>query len=53
MSSQQHSVRTRRRRRADADAAFGVKRGNTLCPQCGERRLPFKRVPHPVREVAL
>ena len=36
MSSQQHSVRTRRRRRADADAAFGVKRGTALCPQCGE-----------------
>ena len=40
MSSQQHSVRTRRRRRADADAAFGVKRGTALCPQCGESRLP-------------
>ena len=40
MSSTQHSVRTRRRRRTDADAAPGAKRGCTLCPQCGERRLP-------------
>ena len=40
MSTTQHSVRTRRRRRTDADAAPGAKRGCTLCPQCGERRLP-------------
>ena len=38
MSSQQHSVRTRRRRRADADAAFGVKRGTAAATNEADMR---------------